>query len=337
MNSNIETTKKLLDKHFKRSKKSRVAIGISTKTDHYDFSYNDNSQDLLQESFGLGSISKTFLGSYLAKCIKEEKINLDDTLDKYIKLENKYIKYPTIQQLASHTSGYSFFIPRVRTLSSMLFNGFNRKNIYRNIDKNWVYQYLEKKDPSKNKKYRYSDFNYAVLAYIIESIKGENIRVLMNDYFKNEIHLENTYYGTYDSTSKDKYSWTFKDNNPFLPSGGVFSNIKDMLKFLEFQMNETEYLDISHQKYHKTNRDNIFTGFSWNSFKNGHFYWHIGGQGYYRSYSIFDKKRKIAVVILSTVDINLIHIGRLGSFIYRNAKRNHHALIDFFDNYELMT
>ena len=332
MSKNIEDMSGLLEKHFKKSGNSIISIGIGKQdtVNYYNFNHKSDDQEII---FGLGSISKTFIGSYLAKLVYENKISLDDTLDKYFELNDK-IAYPTILQLATHTSGYSFFIPRYPTLKVMLLNGFNKKNIYKDIEVEWIFNYLKKHKPSKSKKYRYSDFNYSVLAFIIESIEARPYKEVIVDYIRNDIGLKQTSYYNLKTSTESSYSWIWEDDNPFLAAGGLYSTISDMMKYLIYQNDpKNKYLSISHGKEVKINMKNVFSGFSWNSFYSGKFYWHIGGQGYFRSYTLFDKKREISIVILATVDINLQHIGRLGSVTYRNLKRNHNLLIDFLDEF----
>lgn len=330
MAKNIEDMGRLLKKHFKRSSHSIISIGIGKQdiVNYYNFNQKSNDQEI---EFGLGSISKTFISSYLAKLIEENKISLDNKIDEYFKLNDKII-YPTVLELATHTSGYSFFIPRYPTLKVMLFNGFNKKNIYKNIEVEWVFKYLNKHKPSKSKKYRYSDFNYVVLALIIEKIEARPYKEVLIDYIRNDIGLKQTNYYNKKKSTESSYSWIWEDNNPFLASGGLYSTVSDMVKYLMYQNDKkNNYLSISHGKDVKINKKNIFSGFSWNSFYKGKFYWHIGGQGYFRSYTLFDKKRNISVAILSTVDVNLQHVGRLGSMTYRNLKRNHNLLIDYLN------
>ena len=333
MTTNILKMEELLDRHFKRSKNSVLEVGIFYKGTETFYNINQNKNSLDDFAFGQGSISKTFIGSYIANLNHLGKIKLNDSIDQYLSLNSK-ITYPTVLDLLTHASGYSAFIPATKTISSMLFNGFNKRNIYHNTPKEWLQIYLKKHKPKKNKKYRYSDFNYAILAQIIEKIEKDTFQNIIQKYVKEDIGLTNTYYGNYKKTKNNKYSWTWEDNNAFLASGGLFSTTSDMLNYLKYQIDpKNSYLDVSHEKYIKMNRNHIFSSFSWNSFYNGSFFWHIGGQGNYRSYALFDKKRNIAIIINSIVNINTIHVNRLGSNLYRNVKRNHQLILSFLENY----
>ncbi|MBU1145229.1 MAG: beta-lactamase family protein [Firmicutes bacterium] len=331
MTKNITEFSELIYKHFKKSKHSFVSIGFSIDNQEHYYNFGE-TEDRKNIKFGLGSISKTFIGSYLAKLLFQNKISLSDHLDSYLEL-NKNIYYPTILELLTHSSGYSFFIPRIPTIKVMVFNGFNKKNIYEGIKRDWVYSYLKTKKPKRIKKYCYSDFNYAILALIIEKIENRPYIEVIKEYITNDIGLKETNYFNLTESKNCGYSWIWEDDNPFLASGGMYSSVKDMLVFLKYQYDEkNEYLNMSHEKYSKTFQKNIFSGFSWNSFLNGKFYWHIGGQGRFRSYALFDKRRHIAITILATVDINLQHVNRIGSQLYRALKRNYRVIVDFLDS-----
>jgi len=333
MTKNIEEISGLLQKHFHKSEKSMLSMGIRVGGETQYFSMNIPIEES-ERSFGLGSISKTIISTYVCEMIHKKTIDVDKKVCDYLPLNPK-IKYPTILQLLTHTSGYHAFIPLLPSFWILLTKGFNKKNIYHKKDVEWLKKSLLRIRPFRKKKYRYADYNYAVLAVIIEEIEQKPFKEIIIDYVQQEIGMMNTYYGSINTTKDDKYSWLWEDDNAFLPSGGLFSTVNDVLKFLNYQINNQEKLSFSHTKYHKMNsHKNVFTGYSWNSFYNGKFFWHIGGQGYYRSYALFDLKKDISIVILSTVEINIQHVNRLGSSLYRNAKRNNTALQEFLQSYD---
>ena len=329
MSKNVDNLKEKLDAHFKKSKNSIMEIGIRFGDEFIRNSWGNKEN---KKYFGLGSISKTIISTYVCEMIKKGKIDLNKTIDCYLSL-NKNRNYPSILSLLTHTSGYHAFIPFNRAVWVMLTNGFNKKNIYTNVDSEWLIQSVNKKRPFRKKKYRYTDYNYALLALIIETIEGKPYKEVIVRYLQAEIGMKDTYYASTETTLNDSASWIWHDNNPFLASGGMFSTVEDMILFLDYQITHHKELQLSHAKYHKLNTNkHIFTGFSWNSFYNGQFFWHIGGQGHYRSYALFDVKKNISVIVLATVDINFQHVNRLGSSLYRNVKRNKSKLFEYLES-----
>jgi len=329
MSKNLDAFNDKLKIHFKKSKSSIIEVGIVCDGELRMYSLGRKTD---KKYFGLGSISKTVISTYICKMVEEGKIDLEKSIDNYLELSRKR-NYPNVLSLLTHTSGYHAFVPLNRAFMVMVFNGFNKKNIYSSIDKEWLINSVNKKRPFKTKKYRYSDYNYAILAMIIETIEERSYKDVIIEYIRTEIGMEDTYYGSPETTQEDTYSWFWNYDNPFLASGGMFSTVKDMIAFLEYQINNKDKLALSHDKYWKVRHNkSIFTGFSWNSFYNGSFFWHIGGQGRYRSYALFDLKKNISIVILSTVDINNQHINRLGSSLYRNVKRNKNLILEYLEN-----
>lgn len=330
MNKNIEEIQGLFERHFMRSKNSSMSIGVSKGTEIFKYNLSKNDTKPV-ELYGLGSVSKTIIATYLAKMEKEKKISFNDRVSDYLSLNPK-IKYPTILQLASHTSGYHAFIPVLQSIKILILRGFNKKNIYMNLDQKWLVKDLNHRKALRCKKYRYSDYNYAVLALVIEKIEGKPYKDVIETFLHEELGMTNTIYGSKALTKDFKYSWFWEDDNPFLASGGLFSTVDDMMLFLRYQIDHCDYLYKAHKKYVRINKKkNIFSAFSWNAFYTGNFYWHIGGQGHYRSYVLFDIKREITITLLSTVDIDLIHVGRIGSSLYRNIKRNHKVVTEYLD------
>ena len=120
MSKEMEMTKKNLERHFKKSENSILSFGFIKDNETYLYNYNHDNVEQ-QEMFGIGSISKTFVASYIAKLIQLDKIDMGKRVDDYLDLNSK-IHYPTLKELATHSSGYSFFIPRYPTLKTVFFS-----------------------------------------------------------------------------------------------------------------------------------------------------------------------------------------------------------------------
>ncbi len=320
MTKNIEEFLEQVKKHFLKSKNSILQMGITYKDQPSTYSFNNPNH---HQHFGLGSISKVILSSYICEMIYNNEILIDKTIDYYLPFLKRN-QYPTVLSLLTHTSGYYGFTPMFKTIKSLLCHGFNKKNIYKKIDRKWLINSIDKIRRHRKLKYRYSDYNYTIIALIIEHIKQKPYQTIIMEYLNHKIDMKDTYYGNIDNTRNDHLSWLWEEDNPFLASGGLFSTVDDMMKFAHYQITHQDRLKPAFEKYFKLGKKkNIYTGFSWNSFYNGAFFWHIGGQGNYRSYLLIDVKKEISIVILSTVDVNFQHVNRLGSCLYRNVKRNY--------------
>jgi CubicO group peptidase (beta-lactamase class C family) len=215
---------------------------------------------------------------------------------------------------------------------SLAFFGFCRRNIYTNKSSKWLNRYIYKTKVKRLDKYNYSDFNYAVLGHIIEIVKEDSLENIVIDFLQSEIEMNHTYF--INQKSKLKYSWMWHSDNPYRAAGGIMSTADDILKFLAYQMDSANsYLSVIYQKYYKEKKQ-IYTGFSWNSFLDGKYYWHHGGMGYYRASVLFDDKRKIAVGVFANIKGKRIQrMGRLTSQLYRGLKRNKNSLFEYLDTY----
>jgi len=218
-------------------------------------------------------------------------------------------------------------------VTTLITTGFSRRNFYRNLNGEWLDKNLKKQRIGK-KKYLYSDYNYAVLGRIIELVEGDKLKNLMDVYFK-KMGMNNTSY--FDEKTIDKKSWNWLEGNPFLASGGVRTTVEDMQKFLKYQLNNIDrFLSIGFEKYIDEGKKDIYSSFSWNSFKNSNFYWHHGAMGFYRSSILIDTKRSIGVIVMATISGKRIQrMGCLSSGIYRNMKRNESKLIEFISDFKI--
>jgi len=102
----------LIKKTCKGKKHIKLTIGYVLDGEKTVKVFNENGE-IKNESYiyEIASITKTFTASLLAKYIHENKMSLDDSIQKYfVGLDaDKY--YPTLKRLATHTAGYSIQLP----------------------------------------------------------------------------------------------------------------------------------------------------------------------------------------------------------------------------------
>lgn len=85
-----------------------ITIGIWENGQIEYHLYGKDGEELppMEHIYAIGSITKTFTGSLIAKQVSEGKINPDDGIDKYIEVPEG-CPVPTIKSLMTHTSGLS--------------------------------------------------------------------------------------------------------------------------------------------------------------------------------------------------------------------------------------
>lgn len=259
-------------------------------------------------TYEIGSITKTFTASLIDKAIKEGKISLDDTIDKYLNLQAGN-NYPTIKELLTHTSGYKGWYFE----TPMIANFFKGRNDYYGISKDMIIEKAESLDMRENSyDYKYSNFGYAVLGLVLESVYKSDYTTLLNDFVKTELKLNSTRISDQSGELGKYMAW--KSDDGYIPAGAMTSDISDMLSYAQMNLERNPYLADSHISLEKIdastydyklmdiNIDEI--GMAWAIDKENNIIWHAGGTDNYNSYLAFNLENKTAVVILSNLPPN---------------------------------
>ena len=290
-------------------KKNNMALTIGMiyrgKTNYIVYGKDGTILPQLEHSYEIGSITKTFTTSMLCKSIKEGKINLNDPISKYIKLkEGQY--YPTIKQLATHTSGYKD-VPLSVRLKSIISSNTDHKNFFSGYGSRSLTSDIQKERlHNKNYKWKYSNFGISALGYILSQVYKKDYKTLVEEYIQNELVLPNTHVGTSKGdlngyTVKNKTSnWEWKTNDAFLPAGSLVSTVDDMLKYAQIQMSgEKQYLLIGYEKYAHISNSEYDMGLGWILDTKNNIIWHNGETYGFNCFIGFDKEKKFAVVVMA--------------------------------------
>jgi len=100
-------SEKLIGKMIKGRKFIKLNVGLIIGDQIILKTFNENGEiDYENNIYEIGSITKTFTASLLSKYIHENKMKLDDSLQKYISELDLDRHYPSLRHLATHTAGY---------------------------------------------------------------------------------------------------------------------------------------------------------------------------------------------------------------------------------------
>lgn len=258
--------------------------------------------------YEIGSLTKTFTAALIEKGMEESKISLDDTVDRYLDLP-KGNNYPTIRQLLTHTSGYKAYYFE----SPMVDNFFNGRNDFYGISDDMVLNRLSKLSVgNEDHTCNYSNFGYATLSLILESVYGEEFAMLMNRFVQDELGLQSTQISNGNGDLRNYWNW--HEGDAYLCAGALTSNITDMLAYAQLQLSNEELFVVCHESLATINAstdsyikmgivmDEI--GMSWIIDNKNGIVWHNGGTDNYNCYLGFDPKTETAVVILSNLAPN---------------------------------
>ena len=280
--------------------KSPGAIGYIVRGDQN--CYNFRSNDL----FEIGSLTKLLTADMVSNELYMQTLSLNNTVGDFFPVpKNK--DYPTIVELLTHSSGYQ----------KDYFEWKSVLHYYLGIDNSITYPKkvmitrLKKTIPAEtDKHYRYSNFGYAVLGMILEKIRKRPYHLILKDYLC-KLGMKNTGVNTIES--EDYWVWDLK--NTFIASGGVTSNIKDLLHFLDYLLcKNTEYTPIKILRYFdskdEVEEDDIGIGMSWKIRQDLTFY-HTGCTENYNSYISVNKEKCRGVVVLLKESGNNLNTAKI--------------------------
>lgn len=313
---NIET---LTKPYMKNRKNLALTVGIIRNGEKeiitkYASKPNEekNSSKLLYE---IGSITKVFTSTLLAKAISEGKLTLDDPIMKFIPSLSKnktLVKNPvTIRHLTTHTSGIPS-IPNSLYLK-LLFSKKTRSNPYIYISNEDILKFLEKHNFQKSKrKFNYSNTGTGLLGYILTELYELDYETMIQKEITSPLNLSNTSIQIdeeqktfllqgHNNKSKPMSNWDFSSLEG---AGALRSNASDLLLFLEAHMKgEPAYFTQTHDILYEDK--NMAVGMNWIVDQKRNVIWHNGGTGGYSSFMGFNKEKQIGVVVLSNYQPSL--------------------------------
>ena len=289
---------------------ARITVGIIRNGQASFTVYGEDGQILPQEShvYEIGSLTKTFTAAMIGKAVTEGRIRLEDTIDVYLPLpEGK--SYPTVAELLTHTSGYSPYYFE----TPMIGNFFAGRNSFCGISREMVLEKVKSHDMSLgNYGFEYSNFGYAVLGLVLEAVYDKDYTTLLNDYVQQDLGMTATKISERDGDLGNYWDW--HENDAYLSAGAVTSNIEDILRYAQMQLDadspftqchqSLKAINVSSESYQMMGIHMDEIGMAWIIDKENGIIWHNGGTGHYNSYLGFSPETGTAVVILSNLSPN---------------------------------
>lgn len=307
INNNAQLDEYIKSKNFSGTavvvKNGKVLLNKGYGLANQDKKISNNSET----SYYIGSITKAFVATSIMQLKEQNKLNTEDTVAKYIPdfPRGGEIK---LAHLLTHTSG----IPEYPEGSENITHDELIKRIGN-----------QKLAFPPGSKWKYSDSNYSVLAYIVEKVSGESLEDYIQKHIFEVAGMKHSGFG--DEFQQEKYPSTgykIVDNKmttPALPSmsqlfgcGDIYMTAYDL--YLFDQALFTGKL-ISNESYHQ-----MFTAFK----KDYGFGWYVD-PGSYSNHGVmpgwnclnsFSKNGSTYVVLLSNIQNNIKSFGVLSNDIY---------------------
>lgn len=212
------------------------------------FGYVTRDKDIAADTstiYRIGSITKTFTAAILMQLVEEEKVKLDDPVEKYVPEVKSLKGYSdktiiTLRQLASHTSG------------------LKREPDMPGADRGPVDQWENKLlscipytsfNSSPGIRFRYSNIGYALLGLTLERASGIPYIQMVQQRIFTPLHMSNTFFSIPENTKAELAEGivNYKKINGTLggytvPCGGIYSTSVDLAKFIIALMGKTPLL-----------------------------------------------------------------------------------------------
>ena len=330
-NSFVEELDYITDEYVKMG----AVIGIiDLKQQEHEFYYgsltNQNTPPPNRHSvFEIGSITKTFTTTLLAKMILEGKINLKDTVENLLTAGT--VSMPSwngmvinIEHLATHTSG----LPKKPQDSSYpLPPGYDPNNTYAAYTFEHIYEYLTSYcslqfEPGTQ--YSYSNTGVGLIGHILGLVDNSSYEELVTKEIFNSLDMHETSL----NLSTEQLANLAPGHNNLLAvvenytandilqgAGFIKSTLDDMLLYLKAQMGLEETslrdaMDLAHQAHFNVGQVtyddragiyNLSIGLGWHidDLPEGYtFHLHGGRTNGYMSYIAFNRSTLTGVVIL---------------------------------------
>ena len=276
--------------------------------------------------FQIGSVSKVFVATLLARLVEEGQLHYDDTV-RSILPTNIVVSAEagrlTLYDLVTHTSG----LPREPMSPSQLrsYLGYLAlgHNLYAHLTIDYLYRYLRDCHPHRQepRHFFYSNFGFGLLAHLITVKTGRPITDLVVEKICRPLNMTNSVFVLDDSQQQrlamghvgNQACWKFS-SSPMLPwdmgdlmrsVGSMYSSVDDLLLFAKANLGRTPHLLASaltatHAVQIETPRGGEALGWIINRFNAGRqtITFKDGMVSGYRAYIGMDLDAHVAVVVL---------------------------------------
>jgi len=304
---------------------SGLAIGLiaNGKTNYYYYGETTQRNNVLPDKetlFEIGSITKTFTATLLARAVLQGTIKLADPILKYLPdsvAQNENLAGITFQNLATHTAG----LPR---LPSNLASD-ETLDPYKDYDVNALFSYLKhyKQHQKPDSLYEYSNLGYGIIGELLAQQYHLSYSELIEKEICKPLGLVNTtefpdsdklqdFIPTYNKEGDLTPHWHFQ---ALSGAGSLKSTVADLLKYAEANLNiQKTPLGNAIALTHKPSwlvSETQDLGLAWhiNIEDFQEIFWHNGSTLGSSSFLAFVPGKNIAIVVLANAAQAVDNIG----------------------------
>lgn len=230
----------LLTKEFSRTQPGCVVLIAKHGQVLYEKAFGSANLELSVSMksnmvFNVGSITKQFTAVAILQLAEENKLSLQDSLQKFIHNFPSKGSTITIENLLTHTSGIKSYEEIDHTSQNIERWDFTPEQLIDNF-KNYPLNF----EPGTQ--FSYSNSGYYLLGYIIEKISGKPYQKYIQDKIFNPLGLKCSYFDDGKTIIPKRVNGYYRDDSAFKNAeywsptieyahGGLISNAEDILKW----------------------------------------------------------------------------------------------------------
>jgi CubicO group peptidase (beta-lactamase class C family) len=270
--------------------------------------------------YKVGSITKTFTAVMIMQLIEEKKLTLQTKLNRF------YPKIPNAEKI----SVYDLLHHRTGIVDYINGDSITGQNIYRFHSKEEMIEKITAYQPlfEPGTKHEYSNSNYNLLGYIIESITKKSYAENVQNRISKKAELTNTYFPQekINSANNESYSYMFNgetwgkieewDNSIAYSAGAIISTPADLTRFM-YALFEGKLVKPASLEQMKEIKDGYGKALVLFPFGERRFYGHTGGIESFRAVVGYYPTDKLGISLIVNGDNfnrNDIMIGILSTY-----------------------
>lgn len=180
----------------------------------------------------IGEVTQQFTASAVFILAEQNKLSLDDTIDKYYP-DYKNAEKITIRNLLTMTSGIKDYVTYFSEIEGVSKNNSAKENKKQIM--NWIFSQELLFEPDAE--FRYSNSNYYILGDIIEKAGKKSYEAFVEENILKPLGMKSTGFKSSDKLAVGYYG---SDYNKFLfypgaaySSSGMISTLSDLLKWVD--------------------------------------------------------------------------------------------------------
>ena len=344
-----------VESFFRDQKFVGLAVGIVTPNDEAIICLGRESlfgRDAVTENtlFEIGSITKTFTGTLLAKSIEEGQLELEQTVGSLLPAEAEVppeIRSITLRQLTTHSAGFPMMPGNFQTPRRIAILLANRDPHASYTEEEFLRALKSLKLESRpGEKAEYSNFSSSLLGYLLAKKAGGSYEEVIREQILQPLEMNDTairlspeqeertatgYHKTYSlgplRIARKSPAWTLPE--AFAGAGALRSSLSDMMKYLKANMGRgTNALQSAMERAQTQLRDGMgegtSVGMNWLiRQKDGaaQAIWHNGGTGGFRSFMGFTADHQVGVMVLNSTAQSVDALGgELLQFLQKSVR-----------------